>query len=450
MQGQKEKLERKIQEQKVKKRLEGEVREDRGVVERFAGLLVREREGGGNLWGEWEREYDEQLAEGRAGKVKIEVEEFEVGITQIENENEEDESSEQIDSPANELDSRYTKRKKQRSKRSKGSKGKNKVESQEDVKSTVSPAAAKPSTKHTAAVEAAASLLGSMANDPLLKSVLSGTAKPPNSSLWRAFTQSPLYNTSGSAPALNAMLAFLHQPGQTPVLGAATSIWAGDEHLLPEGRRDPVTGDHRAAWPEMSEMKAEGQYRREAGKERRLPVPRHDLMTKEAIIREVGGMKKVDAMSREERDKFCREMEKRSGEEVVWMDREPVRFSDFDRLESVSKERREENTRRRKREAVYGPTPHGANGHGQGEQRRGPNMGLRGGFSQSGAGRRHTGPPAPVPPWPVMPKPVNFEAVCFGANGPGDGMKPLPGGWVFDEEFLKQKGDWEDLLDNHL
>jgi hypothetical protein len=443
MQGQKKRLEWKIQEQKTRKRLEGELRVDRDVVERFAGLLVGEGQGGDV---ELHQPYDEQLAEARTGKAR----EVEVNIleleTQIENKNDEET---EIDSFTNDLDSKDIRRKKPRNKRSKASKGKSKVESQDEIKPTLTPAA-KPSAKPTAAAEAAASLLGSLVNITLLKDVLSGPSKPSNSSLWRAFAQSPPYNAAGSAPALNAMFASLHQPGRTPVLGATTSIWAGDEPFLPEGRRDPITGDHRAAWPEMSEMKAEGQYRKEVGKDGRLPIPRHDLMTKGAVIREAGGQGKVDAMSQEEKDAFCREMEKRSGEEIAWMDRELVRFSDFDRLESVSKERREENTRRRKGEPVYSPSQHGANGHGQGEQRRGPNMGLRGGFSQSGAGRRHTGSPAPVLPPLALPKLVNYESVCFGADGPGDGMKPPPGGWVFDKELLKQKGDWEDLVENNL
>jgi hypothetical protein len=246
------------------------------------------------------------------------------------------------------------------------------------------------------------------------------------------------------------MFASLRQPGRTPVLSAPTSIWAGDEHLKPEGRRDPTTGEHRSAWPEMSEMKAEGQYRKEAGKDRRLPLPRMDVMTKEAVIREAGGQEVVDQLTDEGRDAVCRELGKKTGEEIAWMDREPVRFSDFDRLESVSKERREENTRRRKGEPVCGPSMHGHGAQGAmgGSRGHGLNMGLRGGFSQSAVGRRQTEPQAP----PAQPKAtvVNPEAICYGADGPGDGKVPPPGGWVFDEEFLKQRGDWSDLLENHL
>jgi len=76
-------------------------------------------------------------------------------------------------------------------------------------------------------------------------------------------------------------------------------------------------------------------------------------------------------------------------------------------------------------------------------------MGLRGGFSQSGPGRRYTGAPPPVLA-ELEPKVVQPEAISYGASGPEDGKVPPPGGWVFDEGFLKQKGDWEDLLENHL
>jgi hypothetical protein len=181
-----------------------------------------------------------------------------------------------------------------------------------------------------------------------------------------------------------------------------------------------------------------------------------DIMTKEAVIREAGGQEVVDQLTDEGRDAVCRELGKKTGEEIAWIDREPVRFSDFDRLESVSKERWEENTRRREGEPVCGPSAsvhghgaQGAQGAMGGSRGHGLNMGLRGGFSQSGVGRRQTGPTAPPPAQPKATG-VNPEAICYGADGLGDGKVPPPGGWVFDEEFLKQRGDWADLLENHL
>lgn len=499
----KEKLRSRIEEREVRRKGEGDRAEDRAVLERevqrlkgfvhggdvterLQGLEIegREEEGGVSLHGE-EKEQgedrEEQLAEARAGKAKdnTEIEVTEVD-TQIESETEpETESSEQVDSGTNNDGNSSKKKRKKRGKKKKGSKAKNttkiegveagdgsgaakpaNIDQKENVKPTTSTTSTgKPGSKPTAAskkttADLAANLLGSLANDPLLKGVLAGTAKPPNSSLWRAFTRSNLYNPSGSGPALNAMFASLRQPGRTPVLSAPTSIWAGDEHLKPEGRRDPITGEHRSAWPDMSEMKAEGQYRKEAGKDRRLPLPRMDIMTKEAVIREAGGHEVVDQLTDEGRDAVCRELGKKSGEEIAWTDREPVRFSDFDRLESVSKERWEENTRRKEGEPVCGPSVHGHGAQGAqgamgGSRGHGLNMGLRGGFSQSGVGRRQTGPQAPLPDQPKA-KVVNPEAICYGADGPGDGKVPPPGGWVFDEEFLKQRGDWGDLLENHL
>ncbi|PMD45781.1 hypothetical protein L207DRAFT_508562 [Hyaloscypha variabilis F] len=418
-----------------------------------------------------EGEDDEQFDDEQDGEGEEEVEDIgeELG-DQVEKENEETESSEQVDSGTNGNESvgKTSKRKNHRGK--KRSKGKNKLEGSEaagggdgaaktteDIKQAT--AASKPATtrKMTASKKnsenLAASLLGSMANDPLLKGILAGSAKPPNPSLRKAFTQSPLYNTSGSGPALDTMLSSLQKPSHTPVLGAPSSIWAGNEHLKPEGRRDPKTGAHRAAWPELSEMKAEGQYRKEAGKERRLPLPRRDMMNKEAVIREAGGQEVADMLSEEGVDAVVRDLMKETGEEIAWQDRGPVVFSGFDRLEIVEKERREENARREEGEPVCGPITHGHGyGHGtQGVAQRGhgPNMGLRGGFSQSGPGRRYTGAPPPVLA-ELKPKVVQLEAISYGTNGPGDGKVPPPGGWVFYEEFLKQKGDWEDLLENHL
>jgi hypothetical protein len=125
-------------------------------------------------------------------------------------------------------------------------------------------------------------------------------------------------------------------------------------------------------------------------------------------------------------------------------------------LDSVEKEMREKNARRREGEPVCGPNTY-VHGHGRmggqmcGGHRggHGPNMSLRGGFSQSSAARRQTGM-STASPAQTHPKPVDPNATCYGADGPGDGKVPPPGGWVFDEEFLKGKGDWEDLLENHL
>ncbi len=295
-----------------------------------------------------------------------------------------------------------------------------------------------------------------MANDPLVKASSTGTLKESPSDTWRLCKASTPYSRAGGGAGRSSVFASLQRPGQTTLLGAATSVWAGDEHLKPEGGRDPVTNDHRAAWPEMNELKTEGQYRKEAGKDRRLPMPRMDIMTKEAILRAVGGQEKVDEMTREDVDDVCREQAKKTGDQILWMDRQPIRFGGIDRFESVDKQLREENERCKKGEPIFGPQ-HGGN-HGtyashaaqgvQGEQqrqRRRTNSRLRGGYSHPGTPRHQ----ARRPP-PIQQKPIDPEAMSYGADGPGDGMAPHSGGWVFDEGYLKQKGDWEDLLENHL
>ena len=471
-------------------------REIRGVMEREEGLQIEDGQGGAMLnGGERVQSYEEQNAEGkggawlggeeqiaetRAGKAWIGETEVNVEATEAimsENGDAEDSSSEPVNSPATEDASKEgsgngkIKRKNRRGNRgrkmSRGSKGKNKIE---DVKPTVeipepvegkensNPATSttKPATQYKAGAEAA-SFLSHMVIDPLVKASKVGTVKEPTSDVWPSFKASPVYSPAGGGTGMNAMFASLQRPGQTTVLGAATGVWAGDEHLKPKGRRNPVTNHHRAAWPEMNELKTEGQYRKEAGKDRRLPIPRMDMMTKEAIIRAVGGQEKIDEMPQEEVDDICREQAKKTGDQIPWMDRQPIRFDGIDCLESMHKQLREENERRRKGEPICGP--HGA-GHGkityashavqgvQGEQqrqRRGTNSRLRGGYNRPGTPRRQTGRPPPI-----QQKSIDPEAMSYGADGSGDGMTPQPGGWVFDEEYLKQKGDWEDLLENNL
>ncbi|KAN0112263.1 hypothetical protein V8E51_005214 [Hyaloscypha variabilis] len=440
MEGEKGRLRRRIEEVESRKRGGEGVRRFLEGGEGGEGF-AEEQDGEGEEEGEGHEDGE--------GQEEGESVEEEMGV-HVENEKEETESNEQVDSGTNDNESvgKTSKRKNHRGK--KKSKGKNNLERSEAAGGV--DGAAKTATEKNSA-DLAASLLGSIANNPLLKGVLAGTAKPPNSSLWKPFTQSPLYNPSGSTLALDAMLSSLQKPSHTPVLGAPTSIWAGNEHLKPEGRCDPKTGTHRAAWPELSEMKAEGQYHKEAGKDRRLPLPRMDMMNKEAVIREAGGQEVADMLREEGVDAVVRDLMKKTGEEIAWQDREPVVFSGFDRLEIVEKERREENARREKGEPVCGPATHG-HGHGHGAQGvaqrgHGPNMGLRGSFSQSGPGRRYTGAPPPVLA-ELKPKVVQLEAISHGADGLGDGKVPPPGGWVFHEEFLKQKGDWEDLLENNL
>jgi hypothetical protein len=481
---------------RLEARLEGRMRElvgKRGEVrirEREEELQIEDGQGGAMLnGGEQLRTYEEQIAEGKGGAWlggeeriaetragKAWVEETEVNIeameaTTSENGDAEDSSSEQVNSPTTENASKEgsgngkIKRKNRRGNRGRkmskgfGSKKKNKIEDATPTVETPEPVegkensnpanpTTKPGIQHKAGVEVAASLLSHMAIDPLVRASKVGTLKEPISDVWPLFKASPVYNPAGGGIGMNAMFASLQRPGQATVLGAATGVWAGDEHLRPEGRRNPVTNDHRAAWPEMNELKTEGQYRKEAGKDRRLPIPRMDMMTKEAIIRAVGGQEKIDEMTQEEVDHVCREQAKKTGDQIPWMDRQPIRFDGIDRLESVNKQLREENERRRKEEPICGPRHHSAAQGVKGEQqrqRRGTNTRLRGGYNRPGTPRRQDGRPPPV-----QQKLIDPEAMSYGADGLGDGMTPQPGGWVFDEEYLRQKGDWEDLLENQL
>ena len=227
----------------------GVVRVFEGVIEGVEELKIEEGEGEAWLGGE------EQIAEARAGNSWVGEREVNVEATEAimsENGEAEDSSSEQVNSPATENASKEgsgngKKRRKNRRgnrgrKMSRGSKGKNKiedvkprVETPEPVegKKNINPATptAKPASQSNAGVEAAAPLLSHMAIDPLVKASKVGTVKEPTSDVWPLFKASPVYSPAGGGTGMNAKLASLQRPGQTTVLGAATGVWAGDEHL---------------------------------------------------------------------------------------------------------------------------------------------------------------------------------------------------------------------------
>lgn len=513
-----EKLGVKVGELEAKKKMEAEAREDQkdtaGVVREMKGERDGERkigdvfEGEGmgvekglgdlRIIGEKQKEElnvrsYEELQEACAGKAKTVDDEVQYDVTESTEQIEGTESSEQVTPTKT--------KKKRKGHRGKGSKGKSKAEPKEDVKEEIKPTPETPTPKpiqakptfvsRRAANDARQKLLNIMAKDPMLQAHLAGTGKEPDTELWRAFTQTSMYNPNGSGGEVAAMFGTLSQPGLTPVLGAKTSIWAGDEHLKPEGKRDPKTEEHRAAWPELSEMKAEGQYRKEAGKDRRLPLPRKDLLNREAVIAAIGDTK---GLTQEEIDDKVEALTKRTGDDIPWQDREVIRLEGFDRLESASKERREDEKRRRMKLPI--PGPHSTNTGGQmgmnaggmgaqmgpgggmgnegrgganigGQMGMGPQMGGMGLGNQHGqpqglghqnrgganmalrGGHNNTRRFAQQPPL-TPPKVVNAEAISYGADGPGDGKVPPPGGWVFDEEFLKTKGEWKELIEKHL
>ncbi|XMA13614.1 hypothetical protein WAI453_006405 [Rhynchosporium graminicola] len=64
--------------------------------------------------------------------------------------------------------------------------------------------------------------------------------------------------------------------GLSAVLGEKTAFWAGGEELLKEGKVDEENG-MRAFWPDMGELKYEGETRAKRTNIRRLPLPRLDL-----------------------------------------------------------------------------------------------------------------------------------------------------------------------------
>ncbi|CAG8959775.1 hypothetical protein HYFRA_00001682 [Hymenoscyphus fraxineus] len=107
-----------------------------------------------------------------------------------------------------------------------------------------------------------------------------------------------------------------------------TTIWKPEYTDLPE-KRDPngtsiVT---RAAWPDQNELKAEGEYRLMAFGERRLPLPRKDMYSPDAVRAKVGA------------GATCKELAQHTGEEIAWYERETIEYTGLDKLESIDKEK---------------------------------------------------------------------------------------------------------------
>lgn len=112
-------------------------------------------------------------------------------------------------------------------------------------------------------------------------------------------------------------------------LAEETTIWKPEYTDLPE-KRDPTPGASvvtRASWPEQNEFKAEGEHRLVAFGERRLPLPRKDEYSAEAV-----------------RAKFMtgttiQELSQASGEDIAWYERATVEFKGLDKLKSTEKEK---------------------------------------------------------------------------------------------------------------
>jgi hypothetical protein len=83
----------------------------------------------------------------------------------------------------------------------------------------------------------------------------------------------------------------------------------------------------RAAWPDQNELKAEGEMRLRACGERRMPLPRLARYTEEAFTHKF------------ENGVTAEELRQAKGEDILWYERELVKFAGVDLLASIKMER---------------------------------------------------------------------------------------------------------------
>jgi hypothetical protein len=115
--------------------------------------------------------------------------------------------------------------------------------------------------------------------------------------------------------------------GRSKVLGIPTTIWAGTESRLPEGKRNS-NGQCRAFWPESNELKVEGEMRAERTLPRKLPPPRRDFYSEGALKHHVTGegAEKLESLSEEEVVRRVEKLALKTGEEIKWHEREMVKL----------------------------------------------------------------------------------------------------------------------------
>ncbi|KAH8687400.1 hypothetical protein BGZ60DRAFT_510104 [Tricladium varicosporioides] len=117
--------------------------------------------------------------------------------------------------------------------------------------------------------------------------------------------------------------------GITQVLMEESTVWKKGYEQVPD-KRD--TGSiwgctTRAAWPEQVELKAEGEYRLALYGERRLPLPRYDRFSPDAVRWKV------------EQGATVSELAEIKGDGIAWYERDAVQFEELDVLQTVERER---------------------------------------------------------------------------------------------------------------
>ncbi|KAH6682807.1 hypothetical protein B0J14DRAFT_132567 [Halenospora varia] len=120
--------------------------------------------------------------------------------------------------------------------------------------------------------------------------------------------------------------------GLTQVLMEESTVWKKGYEQVPDRREEgSIWGcTTRASWPEQGELKAEGEYRLAMFGERRLPLPRYDRFSPDAV------RWKVD------KGATIGELAEVKGDGIAWYERDVVQFEELDVLQTVERERMSE------------------------------------------------------------------------------------------------------------
>ncbi|KAL2072951.1 hypothetical protein VTL71DRAFT_10275 [Oculimacula yallundae] len=287
--------------------------------------------------------------------------------------------------------------------------------------------------------------------------------------------------------------------GRSAVLGEKTAFWAGGEEVLKEGKVDEENG-MRAFWPDMSELKTEGEMRAKKTRQRRFPLPRIDLYSTGMLRHFIPPAANLTA---HEKNALIEQIiAKNRIEDIAWHERQVVPFKyALDRLPSLDKIW--EQNEKTENGGSYLEPKGGDHGKGKGKEQLAVRAGdkaeedqevrdegeeYKGGCAKDDLNAPRTrdmnsdpthadgtlqstyfnptnfvfgaqtqnyvsygsyGPQQPegntmANPYDGIGLPASYS---YASEGPGNGKRPPTGGWMFDELELKKNKDWADLLD---
>ncbi|CAL3973427.1 unnamed protein product [Diplocarpon coronariae] len=278
------------------------------------------------------------------------------------------------------------------------------------------------------------------------------------------------YNDGRTVPEHEQRLEDGGSASYSKFLGEKTAVWGGDEEHIVEGKKSAASIKMRAFWPDMVELKAEGEGRVMNREPRRFPLPRVDLYS-DAVVRRL--IPNPQDLTRAEMDALCSALAAKR-DDIVWFERRAVCFhGNLDRLPAISRifEEHEEMERYVARgrtdsgvsTSFEGDAPvrvMGGGGMGREPNYYGGQVQAPPGFEAAAGGPaaddddlpsylsaldivnatrpRHTAIP------PVGPETGTIERHAYYATD-STALAP-PGGWKFDEGALRDEG-WGGLLD---